>query len=144
MSNLFTLKESNDIFNGIEDHTENNSVGVLLSFTSADVFVVNSLFGLSIKVLRCNSKYLKDYGGSRIFTRGEFKDFLIDADNNLIGNLFSSIKGTNSMLSIKLNNYLLDIKLFEDDLVSKVFDNRGNRIGYTVVNTMGGAISACV
>lgn len=144
MANLFAFNDVKDVFNNVKDYTVGNSVGALLSFTSADVFISNSLFGLSVKVIRCDTRFIKDYGGSKVFTRGEFKDFLVDADNNLIGSLFSNIKGTNSMLSIKLNNYLLDVKVFEEDLVSKVFDNSGNRIGYAVINTVGGAISVCV
>ena len=144
MSNLSTFKDLKDNFNCVKDYTKDDVTGVLLSFNSADIFITNSIFGLTAKVVRLDTAYLKDFGGSKIFIRGEFKDFLVDSDNNLIGCLFSNIKGNSSVLSIKLNNYLLDIKMFEDDLIAKVFDNRCNRIGYTAVNMIGGPISVCV
>ena len=144
MSNIFMFKELKDPFNGVKDYTKDNVTGILFSFNSADIFVSNSIFGLSAKVIRLDESYVKNFGGSKIFLRGEFKDFLIDSGNNLIGCLFSNIKGNSSVLSVKLNNYLLDIKVFEDNLIAKVFDNNCNRIGYTAVNMIGGPISVCV
>lgn len=127
---IFNRKEILDVFQGVTVSPLDDKLGVKLKFKSCELFIYRDKFTVEIKVLDVDSSAVKNYTVGKVFCQGEFKNLLVDKNNNLVDGHLTEIKGDTVISSLKLKSYLIDVKSFSEDLVVKVFDNTGRRVGH--------------